>query len=147
METRKIVGLIGSGVLILGVFLPLVSMPMVGTINYYNNGKGDGVGIVIFALISIVLIFLNKLRGLAITGILSLSLTLYTFTEIQSQIAGLKTELLEAPNGFAQAIGQLAYNSFQIEWGFAVLLLGTLALLRSASYRYPFQDELAKIRS
>lgn len=40
---RQVVGFIGAAALGLGVFMPLVSMPIVGTINYFNNGRGDGI--------------------------------------------------------------------------------------------------------
>ena len=35
----------------IGVFLPLLSMPIVGSINYFQNGRGDGVIVLVLAAI------------------------------------------------------------------------------------------------
>ena len=51
-------GLAGSLILVLGAFCPLISVPIMGSINYFQNGKGDGVAIVVLAFISIFLVLL-----------------------------------------------------------------------------------------
>jgi len=53
---KKNIGLAGCGLLVLGTFLPIVRLPMVGSINYFNNGNGDGIYIIIIAIISLFLI-------------------------------------------------------------------------------------------
>ena len=40
MNTKQILGLIGSIVLFIGVFTPIVSVPIMGNMNYFQNGKG-----------------------------------------------------------------------------------------------------------
>jgi len=42
MSNKKIVGLAGSICLALGTFAPIISVPF-STLNYVNNGSGDGV--------------------------------------------------------------------------------------------------------
>jgi len=39
----------GSILLAFGVFAPLVSIPMLGHLNYFRNGQGDGVIVLILA--------------------------------------------------------------------------------------------------
>ena len=39
MESRQVVGLTGALVLFIGVFTPIVSIPTVGYINYFQNEK------------------------------------------------------------------------------------------------------------
>lgn len=56
-NNRHVVGLIGSLLLFIGVFCPIVSAPIIGNINYFQNGKGDGVLIIILVGISLALTF------------------------------------------------------------------------------------------
>jgi len=47
------VGMTGAVLLAMGAFAPLVSAPMLGTINYVRNGNGDGVVILVIAAIAL----------------------------------------------------------------------------------------------
>jgi len=42
MNRKQLFGLIGSIVLFVGVFAPVVSVPIVGNMNYFQNGKVTG---------------------------------------------------------------------------------------------------------
>ena len=42
IDLKMILGLAGAAVLFIGVFVPLVSVPIVGSVNYIQNGRGDG---------------------------------------------------------------------------------------------------------
>ena len=72
MESRQVVGLTGALALFIGVFAPIVSVPTVGYINYFQNEKGDGVVILGLAVISFVLLLAKRYRGLWFTGLASL---------------------------------------------------------------------------
>jgi hypothetical protein len=43
MTKRQLLGIIGSAILFIGVFMPIVKLPVVGEMNYFHNGRGDGV--------------------------------------------------------------------------------------------------------
>jgi hypothetical protein len=53
MTTRQLIGFLGSALLFLGVFLPIVKLPIVGDLNYFANGRGDGVLVLVLAVISL----------------------------------------------------------------------------------------------
>ena len=42
-QRRQWFGILGSILLFIGVFAPIISVPIVGNVNYFQNGKGDGV--------------------------------------------------------------------------------------------------------
>jgi len=52
MKKKQTFGLIGSVMLFIGVFTPLISLPIVGSTNYFMNGRGDGTIVLILAVIS-----------------------------------------------------------------------------------------------
>jgi hypothetical protein len=71
MGRKQKLGIAGSIVLFVGVFTPIVSLPIVGNMNYFRNGQGDRVIVLILALISIVLVLRKQYRWLWVTGLLS----------------------------------------------------------------------------
>lgn len=75
-QRRQLLGVIGSLLLFIGVFTPIMSVPIVGSLNYFQNGRGDGVIVLVFAVISIALTLGKKYRGLWITGAGSLGVML-----------------------------------------------------------------------
>lgn len=136
METRTILGLSGSFLLFLGVFVPIVSVPIVGSVNYFYNGRGDGVLILLLVAVSIPLALIKRFHWLWTTGLASLALICYTFFTLQSRIAEmtsrLHSDLKDNPfrglaEGFAQGV--------QLQWGWAVLILGSALLITSAALR------------
>jgi hypothetical protein len=60
MNTKQLLGLIGSIVLFIGVFTPIVSVPIMGNMNYFQNGKGDGTIVLVLAVISLILVLAKK---------------------------------------------------------------------------------------
>ncbi len=52
-QLKQMLGFLGSVLLFLGVFMPIVSAPIIGSLNYLQNGRGDGVIILVFAILSL----------------------------------------------------------------------------------------------
>lgn len=135
-NNKKLIGIIGSIVLLLGVFTPIVSIPIVGNINYFRNGSGDGTIVLIIAVISLVSILLNKNKFLWFTGIGSLGVMLFTFINFQIRIADLKSEMQTGleDNPF-KGLAEIAMNSVQLQWGWVVLIIGVALVITSASMK------------
>ena len=93
MESRQLVGLTGALVLFIGVFTPILSVPTVGYINYFQNEKIDGVVILSLASISFLLLLTKQYRGLWFTGLVSLAVLLFTFINLQIRISEIKESL------------------------------------------------------
>ena len=117
-------GLIGCFALIGGVFVPLISAPIMGSINYFQGGSGDGVLILILAGISLLLILTKKYKGLYLTGLLSSGLIIYTFTQIRGN-------LTQSGEDFG-IFGDLAADMVQYQWGWALLIIGVITIFISA---------------
>jgi hypothetical protein len=130
MNRNQILGLTGSIILFVGVFTPIMSVPILGNMNYFQNGRGDGVVVLVLSLISLLLTLAKKYRGLLITGALSLAVLAFTFINFQWRLsemrAKVKTDL--ANNPFS-GLGEAFLGNVQIQWGWAVLIVGAAILL------------------
>ena len=136
MEARQTVGLLGSLLLFLGVFAPIVSAPIIGSQNYFQNGSGDGVLIAILALFSVLAVFTRRFRALWWTGLASLALLVFTFVTFQMRLSQLKqqmnTELADNP---FKGLAAVAVQSVQLQWGWAVLVVGAVLVLMAAAMK------------
>jgi hypothetical protein len=55
--------------------MPIWNIPFRGTMNYFQNGKGDGTIVLILAVISLILVLIKRYKALWFTGIGSLVVT------------------------------------------------------------------------
>lgn len=138
MDRRHIVGFAGAAVLALGTFLPAISAPVIGTVNYLGNFQGDGVIVLVLAAISAGLVLLGWFRWLWVTAIgaiavLSISIAVF-LTRLSEAQADLEQEL--AGNPFA-GLAEGFLGATQIEVGFFVMYLGALLLIVAAVIRRP----------
>ena len=133
MERKQIYGLIGSGLLFIGVFTPIVSIPILGSINYFNNGKGDGVIILILSLLSLILILSKAYKGLLFAGLGSLATLIFTFInfEIKMNEAATKMNTELADNPF-KSLAAITINYVQLQWGWALLVMGSVLIITSS---------------
>lgn len=136
MENRQLVGLAGALVLFVGVFAPLVSVPIMGSMNYFQNGKGDGVVILVFAGISVLLCLTRRYKGLWLTGAGSIAVLLFTFVNFQNKLGGMKAQMDRdlAGNPF-RGLADVAVQSVQLQWGWAVLIVGAVILMIAAAMK------------
>jgi len=136
MNTKQTLGLIGSIVLFIGVFTPIVSVPIMGNMNYFQNGKGDGTPILILAVMSLVLVLTKKYEGLWITGVGSLAVMAFTFSNFQMKMADVKSQMESelAGNPF-RGLADMAMQSVQLQWGWALLIVGSGLVIASAALK------------
>jgi len=137
MENRQVVGLTGALVLFIGVFTPIVSVPTVGYINYFQNERLDGVVILSLALISFLLLLAKQYRGLWFTGPVSFAVLLFTFVNLQIRISEIKDKLgVELAGNRPPGLADLAVRSVQIEWGWSVLTIGAAFIVWAAANKF-----------
>lgn len=124
IETPMLLGILGAITLLVGIFLPLVTVPIVGQINYFRNGQGDGVIILIIALIAFLLALTKKYNGLYVTGLIATITTAYTFLKLQSTIDSLHQKASQLQNNPFDGLAKAVANSVQMEYGWAFLIIG-----------------------
>src|SRR3954468_2642092 len=127
MDSR-ILGLIGGALIIIGIFLPLVTVTFGGEsqsgsfFDAIKAGSWEGYVVLLCGIASIALAAMRKYRFLLITGIISLGVIILNFINFKSSIAkglGQSAESLESMG-----------VSISTQWvGWLVLILGGLLLL------------------
>lgn len=136
MNNKQIFGYIGSIILFISVFVPLVSLPIVGSLNYLHNGQGDGVIILVLAIASFFFVFINQFKLLWFTGGISMALTSLTFITFQSKISGIKEQMESELSGNPfRGLADMAVQSIQLQWGWALLILGSGLLIAAAAIK------------
>ena len=125
-----ITGYIGAMIMAVGVFCPLVSLPIVGSINYFNNGKGDGSFVLLTAAAAAAAVFWNKFKILPFAGGATLAILAYDFWNFYSKMAKSKAEMHKdmAGNPFG-GLADAAFNAVQLQWGWIVMLTGAIMLI------------------
>jgi hypothetical protein len=125
--------------MVLGAFLPIVSLPIVGTVNYFNNGQGDGIFIVLLAAIAAALAFTKASNFAWVPAALGGVLVGFTVLNLISRISAAQAELSQslAGNPFA-GLAEGLMGSVQIQFGWVVIVIGVcLAVFGSISRDKP----------
>jgi hypothetical protein len=145
MEWRRALALIGAVEVFVGLFAPILSVPVFGSANFFGNGQhGSGPILLMLAVGSVGLVFLEAYRALWLTGAGVLGIVTLTFltflTDMSRTAATLNAQLANTPfQGFGTAVAQ----SVQLEWGWGLLFTGGALLVVGAAW--PASDEDAEV--
>jgi hypothetical protein len=141
MSKRQVLGISGSALLFVGVFLPIVKLPVVGDLNYFANGRGDGVIVLVLAIVSLGLVLFKWYRELWITSLGAAAVLAFTFFTLQSKLNEMATQLeTDLKDNPFRGLAGLAMQSIQLQWGWAVLVIGVGLLIAAAAIRDTSDD-------
>ncbi len=127
---QQLVGLAGGVILLLGVFLPIVSMPITGSISVFSSGRVDGYILLVLAIISLILAFINNVKPLRITGGVSLLIVIVDFIYLLYTLNSIKGDVSDKLKG--NPFGGMAdamMSTIQIQYGWVFLFIGSLLLV------------------
>jgi hypothetical protein len=131
--SRQSLGVAGAVVLALSVFAPIVRAPVVGTLNYFSHGNGEGAVVLILAAAAVGLTLLGKHRLILLPAGVSLGMIAYTYLDIRAQLRDVKAALEGlGPLGPLGGLGTLALDAVQMQWGWAAMLCGVVLLFVAA---------------
>jgi len=127
---QQLVGLVGSVVLLLGIFLPIVSMPIAGSISVFSSGRVDGYVLLGLTIISLILAFINNLKPLRITGGVSLLIVLFDFIYLLYKLNSIKGDMSDKLKGNPfGGVAEAMMSTVQIQYGWVFLFIGSLLLV------------------
>ncbi len=113
MNGNQILALVGLIIVVAGIFCPVISGPGPLTSNFYGDGKGDVLIALGIAAATLICIFISAEKGAIFLGIANLSLLLSALIGFQIKISG--------------------GAQMQLQWGWALLIIGSIMLFYGAS--------------
>jgi hypothetical protein len=122
--------LLAAAIMALGAFCPIVHMPIVGSITYVMGGRGDGILVVLSAMVIVVLVITGYRRTTGIVAVVALAIMLRALIGFSSALgeanAGLARSLQGNPFG---GIAKTLVSSVGLGWGWVLLIGGALAVV------------------
>ena len=136
MGTKQILGFIGSIILFIGVFTPVLNIPIMGNTTYFQIGKSVGTIVLVLAAVSVILALAKKYKGLWFTGLGSVAVIALTFFKLQMKLSDMKAKMGAnlAGNPF-KGLAEMAMQTVQLQWGWALLVVGSGLVIASAAMR------------
>lgn len=136
IHIKQLLGILGAATLFIGVFMPIISSPLTGSINYFRNGEGDGMFVIILAVLSMLLSLTKRYRLLWATGGTCAGMILYTFYEFRSRMTQIQADMeLQLINNPFRGLADVAIQSVQLQWGLAVMLIGAALVIAAAAIK------------
>lgn len=133
VDLAQLLGVVGAFILLLGVFSPIINLPVVGTLNYFRNGTEDGVVLAALAVASLLLTIKRQYAWIWVTGSCSLALVTLSFLIIQNRISEIKSQVSDDLSGNPfRGIADLALQSVQLQWGWVLLFVGSVLIVAAA---------------
>jgi hypothetical protein len=134
LDAPAMLGFVGGAILTLGVFAPIVRAPIFGSLNYFQNGKGDGVILLIAGIASIFFTAQRKFKRLWVTGAVSIAYALFTMGHFIYGMEKLKRDLASKHDtSIFSGITSTMMNSVELQWGLPLLIFGGLVVLAAAA--------------
>jgi hypothetical protein len=117
----------GAVALLVGSFLPVYSLPLLGSVTWIANGETFGTATVLLAVVTAVLSALQKHRLVWVTGWLHLALLVlglggFYWEKGQRGAAALHRSSSDVFN--LSGLEAAYYDAIQLAWGWCVLFLG-----------------------
>jgi hypothetical protein len=137
--TNRNIAFVGAGLLAVGLFTPIVTLPIMGSINFLSGFYGYI--LLALAALSVALAAKSRERDLIWTGSAAAGAILYSFVRLQYMISSMRSAMADqlAGNPFA-GFAQLAVSSVQLQWGWLPVATGA-ALLIYAGVKSRVDDE------
>jgi hypothetical protein len=133
---REYLGFVGSILLFIGVFCPIVTIPIVGSVNYFRNGYGDGVIIIVLAAGAFFSTLQRAWKGVMIIAVLSLGVMAFTFFNFHYRMNYAREQIAkDLSNNPFNKIGETMVDMVELSWGWAILGIGAFCLLAAALWK------------
>ena len=138
MLRRKAIGFTGAALLCIGVFLPVVSEPKIGSFSLFDKGNGGELIVLTLGFVSAFLVAIGRYKGLLGTAFIALAILIF---DLFSLAEDLSRDIEPASGtGSFQGLGKVMASPVEIKWGWVVLVAGVVLLLVCAAV--PFSSGL-----
>lgn len=153
--TNRAIVFLGAGLLALGLFVPIVQLPMVGVVSVFAGGTSP-IPYLLLAIAGLAafMAFKEQSRDAFLPGISAGVVVVALFINLQIRLAGMRSQFEEsiADNPFAQGMAGMMDN-VSLQWGWLLLIAGVGTIIygavqeRKESENEAPTDQLAKVGS
>jgi len=127
----KTMGFVGAGLLIVGLFLPIATMPVLGSVTLMSYGFSIvATGLLMLGLLSGFLVWTDRRDALIWTGGGALLTVIYLFGRLQWAMTSMRSSLTEGlKDSLLAGLAQTAMASVGLQWGWLVLAAGPAVMV------------------
>lgn len=130
MPDSRILSIIGAGLLLAGLFMPVVSVPLFGSMSLVQYNSNDALVIALLSAGTFILTGTRRTQLVLWTGIGALAMLAYSFVRLQSQMSELRSRIESELSGTAfGSLAEAALGSVQVRWGWGILVLGAALII------------------
>ena len=133
--TNRNLAFAGAALLVVGLFMPIVTLPMVGAVSTFGNGT-NWIAYVLTGLAAVAAYLASKDQtdDVIWPGLGAAAVIVAAFVALQVRIAGAKAQLADGLEGnpFAGLATRFA-DAIQIQWGWLVLGAGIALMIYASS--------------
>ena len=122
---ESMIGFGGATLLMIGAFLPAINIPIRGSISYLHNGRGDGMFLILIALLAFYYVYKKKPRSLMLSGGFSLMIISYGFVQVLFRVAEIQKDT-------GSSIGQAILGGVSVGSAFGVTAVGSILIIISS---------------
>lgn len=125
--------LVGAALLTIGLFVPIVSAPMIGSVNLFSNGSPPAIALLILAVLSAVLAAKPEtLRHMLWPSLAAAAIIIFSLGMLMFRLAGMRDSLQELEGNPFAGFAHAAVAAVQVQWGWLVLGAGAGLLIYAA---------------
>jgi hypothetical protein len=132
--TKRQLALGGAAAVAIGLFTPIVTLPVVGSVNLFNNGT-NVVALIVLALagVAAALAGRDRVADALWPGAAAAAVLLFAFLRLQYSLSDMRAELAKSLEGNPFAgMAQAALGAVQLQWGWLVLAGGCGLIIHAA---------------
>lgn len=128
---QKVLALVGGALLVIGLFVPVATLPAIGGVNLFSGGTNEiALGLLLLAIFAGALAGTGRLRPLRWVGGAAVAILLYVFVRVQVSLSQFRSAMMEDAGALPYPLpGRAALNTFQLQGGWLLLAAGAGALV------------------
>lgn len=142
MTTHRNLALGGAALLIVGLFCPIVTVPIFGNVNLFNDGTNIiALGVLALAVIGGAMALNNRAGDAFWPGVGAAVILIYHFAGLQYRLSQMRESMAELEGNPFGGIAKAAMGSIQLQWGWLALAVGA-GLMIYAGVKARREEEL-----
>ncbi|MRG43670.1 hypothetical protein GFS24_01015 [Chitinophaga sp. SYP-B3965] len=127
MSKNQIILITLAIIMAIGVFMPLINIPFFGSLNFYMNGEGDGVYVLLCAGIAAIFSLTKYQKLVIIPGLVATIILLMLFMNYQDAYSNFQ-KIPTNNLGLFRELGESVKSAVSLNFGFIVMVIGALGL-------------------